>query len=406
MSVSSNGIPANDWSDTVALSANGRYVAFLSGASNLVADDFNRTTDIFIRDRKLGTTARVSVGGGGTEANDRSTSVSMSADGSRIAFSSRASNLVPADTNDCDDVFVRDTRTGTTIRASLANDGSQADVFKYGTGNHPLDGSSATRGHARAYSLAPSISGDGRFVAFWSCATNLVPGEPNPYGGIFVRDLKLRTTIRVNVATRALPGMNSTGNPSISADGRYVAFSSSCCNDKSIEIALRDLRTGTTSMVSVVKRGLFGNGRSEQGSVSANGRYVAFQSQATNLLPGRTTTKGDIFVRDLKTGTNTSMSVSTRGQLGLGHALGPSMSADGRYVAFRFDSPRRPVEVCIWDRQAGKAWSLGSDGTTSGDVSHFVKISADGGWVAFCKCSATGGHQNTLIASIHPGHSK
>jgi archaellum component FlaF (FlaF/FlaG flagellin family) len=168
VSVATGGTQGNGDSFIPAISADGRYVTFQSIASNLVPGDTNSTFDVFVRDRRSGTTQRVNVATDGTQANGDSFSLAISADGRYVTFQSIASNLVPGDTNDRTDVFVRDLRSGTTQRVSVATGGTQAN------GDSDI----------------PAISADGRYVAFESGASNLVPGDTNHSEDVFVRDLK------------------------------------------------------------------------------------------------------------------------------------------------------------------------------------------------------------------------
>ena len=165
VSISSTGTQANDASDSPSISADGRYVAFHSDATNLVAGDTNGASDIFVRDRQAGTTTRVSVSSAESQGNDDSYNPSISADGRSVAFQSDASNLVANDTNGTSDIFVRDRQAGTTRRVSISSTGTQ--------GNNNSD--------------APSISADGRYVAFPSDATNLVANDTNGTSDVFVR---------------------------------------------------------------------------------------------------------------------------------------------------------------------------------------------------------------------------
>ena len=185
-----------------SISADGRYVAFYSAASNLVPGDTNGTCDIFVYDRQTDTIERVSVAADGTQGNGQSTGPSISADGRYVAFYSAASNLVPGDTNGMSDIFVYDRQTDTIERVSLAADGTQGN------------GSSVGR----------SISADGRYVAFYSIASNLVPGDTNGTCDIFVYDRQTDTIQRVSVAADGTQGNDNSADSSISADGRYVAF--------------------------------------------------------------------------------------------------------------------------------------------------------------------------------------
>jgi Tol biopolymer transport system component len=153
--VDRSGQQANGESQDEVISAGGRFVAFTSSASNLVAGDTNHSLDVFVRDRKAQVTRRVSVGPGGQQANGGSFSPAISADGRFVAFTSHASNLVPGDTNGADDVFVRDRKLQVTRRVSVGPGGQQANNNSY----------------------LPAVSADGRFVAFWSLAGNLVAGD-------------------------------------------------------------------------------------------------------------------------------------------------------------------------------------------------------------------------------------
>jgi Tol biopolymer transport system component len=320
VSLASDGTQGNDVSEWTSISADGRYVAFSSYASNLVPGDTNGDWDMFVRDLQTNTTTRVSIASDGTQGNaNSSNSPSISADGRYVAFPSNASNLVAGDTNGRSDIFVRDRQTGTTTRISIASDGTQ------GNGN----------------SAFPSISADGRYVAFVSYASNLVPGDTNGVWDIFVRDRQANTTTRVSVASDGTQGNDSSyTSPSISADGRYVAFLSFASNlvpgdtNATIDVFVRDRQTDTTTRVSLANDGMQGNSASEWPSISADGRYVAFASAASNLVPADTNGVSDVFVRDRQTDTTTRVSLATDGTQGNGDAIYTSISADGQHVAF------------------------------------------------------------------------
>ena len=186
-----------------------------------------------------------------------------------------------------------------------------------------------------------SISPDGRFVAFESPASNLVPGDTNSSLDIFVRDTLTNTTTRVSVDSAGNQGLGHSASPSISADGRFVAFYSDATNlvpgdtNNAKDIFVRDTLTNTTSRVSVDSAGNQANEDSENGSISADGRFVAFDSFATNLVPGdNTNNANDIFVRDTLTNTTTRVSVDSAGNQGNSGSYSASISADGRRVAF------------------------------------------------------------------------
>ncbi len=282
VSVDSGGSEANNNSINPAISSDGRYVAFESDATNLVAGDTLGFTDIFVHDRITGATTRVSIDSGGSEANNNSTNPAISSDGRYVAFESDATNLVAGDTNGGKDIFVHDTSTGITERVSIAFDGSQADFS----------------------SAEPSINSDGRYVAFLSSATNLVPNDTNALDDVFVRDRSAGTTERISIASdgsqAAGPGSNS--QPSINADGRYVAFASGSNNlvpndtNGQLDTLVHDRTLSTTVRVSVAADGTEGDDWSMGPSISSDGLYVAFESAATNLIGNDTNNRSDIFV--------------------------------------------------------------------------------------------------------------
>jgi Tol biopolymer transport system component len=322
VSVDSAGNQANSNSVAPSISADGRFVAFTSEASNIVPGDTNSSRDIFVRDRLTNTTTRVSVDSAGNQGNIDSYQPSISADGRFVAFQSDSSNIVPGDTNSSRDIFLRDTYTNTTTRVSVDSAGNQGNID----------------------SLGASISADGRFVAFTSDSSNIVPGDTNNTVDIFLRDTLTNTTTRVSVDSAGNQGNSFSGSASISPDGRFVAFYSYSSNivpggtNSSRDIFLRDTLTNTTTRVSVDSAGNQGNSFSGNPSISADGRFVAFDSEASNLVPGDTNRERDIFLRDTLTNTTTRVSFDSAGNQGNGNSDGPSISADGRFVAFNSDS--------------------------------------------------------------------
>jgi Tol biopolymer transport system component len=376
VSVSSRERQGNDISVQSSISADGRYVAFISYASNLVAGDTNGTWDVFVRDTAKGKTIRVSVSSAGAEANDESFLPSISADGRYVAFHSFASNLVAGDTNALPDVFVRDILKGRTTRVSVSSRERQGNGASYD----------------------PSISADGRYVAFHSEASNLVPGDTNGRGDIFVRDILEGRTILVSVSSGELEGNGVSSAPSISADGRYVAFQSEASNlvagdtNALPDVFVRDILKGRTTRVSVSSGELEGNGASSAPSVSADGRYVAFHSEASNLVPGDTNGWGDIFVRDTAKGRTIRVSLSSAGGQANSDSFLPSISADGRYVAFGSYASTLVAgdtngwgDIFVRDTAKGRTIrvSLSSEGGQGNLGSDWASISADGRYVAF-----------------------
>ena len=388
ISVTPHGSVGEDGSSQPAASAGGRYVSFKSDAENLVAGDANRQADIFVRDTVTGQTRLVSAAADGTQGNAPSGWVSsISLDGRYVAFESRASNLVPGDTNNKCDIFIKDMETGYTSRVSVATGGAE------GNGD----------------STNPVISADGRYVAFESSASNLVPGDTNGAGDIFVHDRLTGVTKRVSVSSS---GEQATGDinfqysgsrsPSINADGRYVAFVSRASNlvpgdtNGVQDVFLHDLETGVTSMVS--KRGdVLANGHSFNPSLSADGRYISFESNASNLVDGDTNNRWDIFVYDRVTGQLSLVSVGPGGSQGDHDSYDARISADGRFVAFESRATNLvPEDTDDWedtflhDRLTGETLRVSvSSGGTGGNLYSYraPSISPDGGYVAFTNYS-------------------
>jgi Tol biopolymer transport system component len=320
VSVAPDGAEANDDSFEPAISADGTHVAFYSFASNLVLDDTNGMSDIFVHDGYTGVATRVSLASDGSEANGSSYRPVISAEGEIVAFASRADNLVTDDGNGLDDVFVHDCGSGVTTRVSVASDGTEAS------------GSSRD----------PSISCDGLSVAFSSQAENLVAGDTNEMSDVFVRDLTgTGTTTRVSVAWDGSQANAVSGTPVISCDGNYIAFSSGADNlvpndtNGVSDVFVHDRASGSTYRVSLAPDGNEANGNSYSSAISGNGRYVAFQSYADNLVAGDTNGRPDIFVHDRDTGQTIRVNVDSDGNESSGSGSEPAISMDGNYVVFR-----------------------------------------------------------------------
>ncbi len=323
VSIGFDGTEGNDFSEWPSISADGRYVAFRSSATNLVSGDSNFQPDIFLRDMQSGQTIRISQGFDGSEANGSSALPSISADGRFIVFTSEATNLVSRDTNGVADLFVYDQQTGETRLVSLASDGTQI--------NGPIG--------------VPTISGDGRYVVFSSTADNLVPGDMNGVSDVFVHDLQTGQTFRASVDSNGNEGNGHSAQNSISAisaDGRFVAFASEATNlDGSDangflqDIYVHDLVTGTTTRVTVDSNGVQANAGSGWPSISADGNVVAFLSGPSNLdtLPSNSST--EVYVRDRLNSRTLRASLAYDGSIAnSGPADLPALSIDGRFVTF------------------------------------------------------------------------
>ncbi|MBA3718676.1 MAG: hypothetical protein H0W95_00040 [Nocardioidaceae bacterium] len=282
VSIGPGGRQANSGSSDSAISADGRYVVFTSLASNLVPGDTNQANHVFVRDRVDRVTRRVSVGPGGRQANSDSFEPAISPGGRYVAFRSYASNLVPGDTNNEPDVFVRNRVDRVTRRVSIGPGGRQAN----------------------SDSIKPAISPGGRYVAFESYASNLVPGDTNRQSDVFVRDRVDRVTRRVSVGPGGRQANRHSIEPAISRGGRYVAFYSFASNlvpgdaKHAPDVFVRDRVDRVTRLVSVGPGGQQANGGSFSPAISADGRHVAFHSGASNLVPGDTNGWGDVFVWD------------------------------------------------------------------------------------------------------------
>ena len=294
-------------------------MAFGSFATNLVAGDTNGKLDVFVHDRDTGTTERLSIAFNGTQGNDESFSPAISSVGRFVAFQSDATNLVPNDTNNRSDIFVRDRQTGTTERVSVASDGTQAN----------------------GDSISPAISSDGRFVAFSSEASNLVAGDTDNKADIFVHDRHNDTT---ELIAEPAEFNTATGTiivaPAISPDGGFIGLRSDADDlipgdtNNSFDTFIVDRDTLIAERISVSSSDVEGNSDSGRPSISSNNRYVVFSSIATNLVSGDTNGSEDVFVRDRDAGRTRRVSIAFDGAEGDSDSFSAVISGDGRFVAF------------------------------------------------------------------------
>lgn len=320
VSVDSAGGQAIGESSDPVLSRNGRFVAFVSDAANLVEGDSNGLPDVFVHDRKTGTTVRASVASDGGEADGGSDSPMLPGNGRFVAFDSAATNLAASDTNGVRDVFLHDLKTGVTELVSAAPGGGAAD----------------------GESVSPSVSANGRFVAFVSLANNFIADDGNGAADIYLADRTSGSVTRVSVGST---GQESNGNsfaPVLSDNGRLVVYVSAASNlvagdDNGVDdVVLRDLKTAVNELVSVPIAGGEGAapGASSQPSLSSNGRLVAFLSAGSDQVAGDGNDADDVFVRDRKLLVTQRLSTDVAGGEGAGDSLGPRLSGSGKVLAF------------------------------------------------------------------------
>jgi Tol biopolymer transport system component len=335
VSVDRFGGDANAGSFSPSISANGRYVAFESDASDLVAGDTNGVNDVFVRDLRTGRTERIGAGVKAGDPTRRVAGASISGDGRYVAFQVSTGSPVFFT-----EVYVTDRVAHTTVKISVSRTGGQAD------------GSS---GQAQ-------ISANGNYVAFISDATNLVAGDTNGFGDVFRRNLATHRTSLVSADRFGGPADDQAlgGPPAISAHGRYVVFHDYASDlvpgdtNGEPDVFRRDVQTGKTVRVSVTSDEQqvsgFGSFHTVGMGVSSGGRYVTFSSDFSLLTPNDNNGQPDVFLRDVAAGTTTLVSVGLDGQSPDGYSTQPSMTANGCYVAY----------------------SSFADGITTNDTNNFV----------------------------------
>ena len=374
VNVDSGGAQATDGSSVSSITADGRYVAFDCQADNLVPGDTNGAVDIFVKDTLTGAIQRVSVDSTGVQGNNQSLFPSISADARYVAFQSDATNLVQGDTNGLTDIFVHDSLTGQTTLVSATQNG----------------------GPSNGDSFQPAISADGRYVAFVSHATNLVPSDISTALNCFVRDMQTGITVLADVSSSGVQSNGTCygGQIGLSADGRFVTFASSGNNlvsgdtNASPDVFVHDMQSGATTLASV---GIADGYSATNPTVSADGRYVAFATDAP-LDPGDHNGTSDVYVRDLVANTTVWVSLDSFGVPANGPSMRPVISGDGRHVAFEtaatnlFPGDTNAVsDVVVRDLNAGttSAASVNSAGLEGNDISRWPSISYDGRWVSF-----------------------
>ncbi|HRW59861.1 MAG TPA: hypothetical protein P5340_04335, partial [Defluviicoccus sp.] len=324
VSTAADGTHGNGYSGDPVFSPDNTKVAFFSEASNLVPGDTNDTSDIFVKTLATGAIERISTAADGTQGNDIAgnrylgNSVQFSPDGTKVAFFSEASNLVPGDTNGWGDIFVKTLATGAIERVSTDAAGSQAN---WASGD-------------------PVFSPDGTKVAFYSLASNLVPGD-RLWTDVFVKDLVTGAIARISTDAAGGQGNEGSYHPVFSPDGTKVAFDSDASNlvpgdtNRWTDVFLKTLATGAIARISTDAAGMQGNYWSRDPIFSPDGTKVAFASYASNLVPGETNDMPDIFVKNLTTGAIERVSTDSSGGQANWESEDPVFSPDGTQIAFR-----------------------------------------------------------------------
>ncbi len=377
VSVASDGTQSDDDSLAASISSDGNITAFESFASTLVAGNITNFSDIYIHNIDKSTTERITdnIIGAGSDGNSQAPSID--ADGKLVAFQSEATDLVAGDDNSNTDIFVYDTTSATT------------DIISLDVGDSGADGDSTS----------PAISADGGFVAFQSDATDLVGGDDNSNTDIFVYDTTSATTDIISLDVGGFSSDGDSTSPAINEDGSIVAFQSAATDlvvgddNGRIDIFVYDSLKDETVIISQDFNDSSADGDSTAPSISADGSLVAYQSAATDLVPGDVNGQIDIFVTDLDAGNTEIISIDVFGQGADGDSTSPSISADGRFVAFQseatdlvFGDSNGQIDIFIWDRQNNNMVRINlneAGNQAQGSDSLAPAISADGKFVAF-----------------------
>ena len=441
VSATSAGVGGDGASDNPTLSSDGTKVAFDSTSDNLVAGDQNQVGDVFVVNLSTSTTTRVSTDSAGGEADGVSYDAHLTPDGTQVLFTSAADNLVSNDTNTQPDVFLKNLSTGAIARVDTASDESQAsdgasagtispagdkvafasdsDNFVAGDDNALSDvfvktiasgttvavstGSSVNIGATGDSTLTNSstqVSDDGRFFVYTSGASNLVAG--NDANGsatdVYWYDSQTGQTVRVSSADDGTQGDKASSNASISGDGSIVAFQSDADNlvagdtNNATDVFIENPPSGQIALLSQSQTGDIGNGPSYDVSLTRDFQYAVFVTKATNLFADQQPDFSDIVVEDLLTGVITLVSADASGHQGAGDATDPSISDDGRYVTFLSNAPdllpgddSGQTDVYVKDLTTGTLTrvSVGTGGAAPDGASTEAQISGDGSTIVF-----------------------
>ncbi|EKF85510.1 Ig-like domain-containing protein [Methanobacterium formicicum] len=383
VSIHTNGSQsANGYSYEPSISADGHYIAFSSNANNLIDNDTNYCSDIFVRDRLLNITERISISNTGEEGNGDSYEPSISSDGRYVTFTSYASNLVSNDVNGYRDVFVRDRLLNVTQRLSVSSTGEEGNGDSY----------------------EPSISSDGCYVTFYSYASNLVENDTNGVNDIFVYNRLLKTIKLISISFNGEEANSDSYEPFISTDGNFIVFTSYASNlvendtNDASDVFVFHQKLNTIKRVSVSFDDGNGNNDSFEPCISSDGRYIAFSSFTSNLVENDTNIR-DVFIFDQISGVTERVSISNADEKSIENNYNPSISGDGRYVAFvsgntkpavskslsSFENEDEIVDIFVcdlWSKITRKI-TISSTGEEANANSEDPVISGNGQYVAF-----------------------
>lgn len=367
---------ANGANTLADVTADGTVVVFESGAGNMVPGDWNSMPDIYYRDLVSEETYRVTISLEGDDTDNTSHEPVISSDGSTVVFTSYATNLIEDDTNEAPDIYALDTGSGEIFRVSVGGPGAEANGA---SGN-------------------PAVSGDGAYITFLSLADNLSGADTNNAWDVYVRYRSINQTVRASVSSTGVQANGDSGPPSITDNGFMIVFSSLATNlvggdtNDAADIFLRDLSSSTTKRISLGPSGEQANGDCSRPAISGDGRFVAFESAASNLVPGDTNGQIDVFVRDLEDGRTQRVSLASDGAQANSGSCCPQLSGDGRFIAFTSDADNLVggdtngvADIFVHDRVAETTFRVSPPPTAEeadGPSAHPV-FSNDGGSLVF-----------------------
>ncbi|MEA2025094.1 MAG: calcium-binding protein, partial [Chloroflexota bacterium] len=392
ISQNSGHAQAGDVSFTGGISANGNSVAFMTAADNLDPGDSNASPDVYLRNVARGKTKIVSVSSSGVNGDGDSEGPAISASGRFIVFASGAHNLIDGRWLPSWQIYLRDRAKGRTFLVSKNSAG----------------------GRANDMSFNPEISADGRYVVFESNATNLTGKGTKGAQQIYLRDRKLRKTFLISQNNVGKAGNSYSGQPQVSANGRFVAFMSWATNltskDTNLfdQIYLRDRKLKRTFLISQHK-GKAANNETYDPRMSADGRFVVFASIASNLAAADTNGKRDIYLRDRAKGKTKRVSLNWKGRQLWGSSGSPDLSDNGRRIVFA-SGAKNTIKgglsgafehVFRRDLATGKVKlvSRSNKGGQGNGPSRMPRISADGRYVTFTSAATNlvpGGDANGI----------